>query len=146
MAYCTAAELIALFEEDEIIEASNLRDARESDPNDGKIQAAIDGATGIIDGYLMRRYGLPVTVPAEIVGTLKIHALIIARYLLDGSTEEWRQKYEDSIEWLKLFTDPSTKLGGDDTQPGVTDGEGIGSVAFSVPSYFWDRETAEGLF
>ena len=145
MAYCTLADMVALFEELEIVEASNLRDSFEDNPNATKIQAAIDGATGIIDGYLMRRYGLPVSTPTEIAGTLKIHCLNIARNLLDGSTEEVKQKADDAIAWLKLFTDPAT-TGYGDPAPGVQEGEGVGSVNSETPCYFWDADTVGALF
>jgi len=137
--------MIALFEELEIVEASNLREARERDPNAVKIQAAIDGAVGIIDGYLMRRYGLPVSTPTEIAGTLKIHCLNIARNLLDGSTVEVKEKADGAIAWLKLFTDPAT-TGYGDPAPGVQEGEGVGSVNSETPCYFWDTDTVGALF
>lgn len=146
MAYCTITDMINLFEELEMIEASNLREARETDPNEIKIQAAIDGATGIIDGYLMRRYGLPVVTPPEIAGTLRIHCLNIARNLLDGSTEEVREKANDAIAWLKLFTDPVKGGYGEDTTPGVQPGEGIGTVKSETPDYFWNADSVGALF
>jgi len=146
MAYCTLADMVALFEELEIVEASNLRDSFESDPNATKIQAAIDGATGIIDGYLMRRYGLPIITPPEIAGALKIHCLNLARNLLDGSTEEVRGKANDAVAWLKLFSDPTKGGFGEDSTPGIQPGEGVGSVVSETPIYFWDADTIGALF
>lgn len=72
-----------------------------------KLQAR-DSATSKINGYLATRYGdsLPITTPPQ---ELKQICADIAAYTLmsrhgyapQGSDVEFRQRYDDAIEWLK---------------------------------------------
>jgi phage gp36-like protein len=144
MNYVTADKMIQLFEEQELIEATNLRDATATQINLNRLQSAIDGATGIINGWLMRRYKLPLTnVPPHLNQTLEIHAANLARNLLDGSTEEVRKKADDAFAWLKEFTKEDV-LG--DTTPGITEAEKSGSINFEVSQPTWNNDRLAGLF
>lgn len=144
MSYITAEEMITLFEEQELIEATNLRDASAQTINAERLQSAIDAATGTIDGYLMRRYSLPLeNIPVHLSQALKIHAGNIARHQLDGSTEEVRGKFKDAIEWLKWFC-ANDALG--DTTPGVNESEKSGSMDFYIAEPTWDSDRVERLF
>lgn len=120
MAYITPDDMITLFEEPELVEATNLRNASAVLVNMEKLQLACDSAQGIIDGWIGQRYSLPLTDLSEhLAQTLRIHAANIARHQLDGSTEEIRNKYKDAIEWLKWFSGNSTGSTGSNTVSSV---------------------------
>jgi phage gp36-like protein len=144
LSYVTPQEMITLFEEQELIEATNLREGSAQTINVDRLQAACDGAQGIIDGWLMRRYNLPlVDAPPHFVQALKIHAANIARNQLDGGTEEVRKKYEDAIAWLKWFCE-NDAIG--DTTPGVSESEKSGSINFEMVESTWNADRVGRLF
>ncbi|MGA7934728.1 MAG: DUF1320 domain-containing protein [Kovacikia sp.] len=146
MAYCTPEEMAALFERQDLVEATNLRDQAASEINPAKLAAAIDGATGIINGYLMQAFSLPIAnISPELQSTLRIHACNLARNLLDGSNEEIRKKAEDAISWLGSFVQ-STKASGGDTIPGTSARERFGSVKSEPGRQFWTEDKVWEVF
>ena len=141
MTYVTPEQMITLFEEGELIEATNLRDAAATGINMDKLQAACEGAAGIIDGYLMRRFTLPLNLDSEqnsLRLTLQIHAANLARNLLDGKLEEVRLKAGDAIAWLKIFSEPGN--GTDDAVPGVDPLDKSGTIAFEPGRQVWNEQ------
>lgn len=142
MPYVTADQMIVLFERDELIEATNLRDSAATDINTAKLEAACEGAEGIINGYLMRKFTLPLDLEAtenSLKVTLQIHAANLARNLLDGKLEEVRKKAEDAIAWLRIFTEPD-KGGSNDTTPGVDPSDRAGRITFEPGRQCWSEQ------
>ncbi len=73
----------------------------------GDIQAALDAASDLADGYLRARFTLPITAPTN---DLKSAVARIAAYELlstrgynpeTGSDPNVRDRYSDAIAWLK---------------------------------------------
>lgn len=101
MAYGTVEEFVAYFGERESIQVSNLDNPNATTINRTAIEAAIEIASDEIDGYLRTaQYTVPIA-PAPAI--LKPKCFDIARYRLDNyrTREEVRQRYMDSIFWLK---------------------------------------------
>ena len=98
MTYATQAHLEAAFGADEIRQLTD-RDG-DGEPDADFIGSAISRTEGVIDGYLMGRYALPLAV---IPGVLVAYACDIARYLLyeNAAPEYVRQNYDDALRWLR---------------------------------------------
>ena len=98
MSYTNRLELEAAYGADEILQLTD-RD-QDGEPDSDFIASAIRRTDGLIDGYLMGRYTLPLT-PVPLV--LTAYACDIARYFLyeDAAQEYVRQTYEDALRWLR---------------------------------------------
>ncbi|MGA7437656.1 MAG: DUF1320 domain-containing protein [Luteibacter sp.] len=87
-----------------------------------RIQEAIGEAGGIIDGFLARRYTLPLTV---VPGVVTAWARSITRYLLHkdriaGENDDpIVRDYRDAMKLLQLTADGKFSLGADD--PSIND-------------------------
>lgn len=109
MAYATAAQMILRFTEREVIAITDRVGAGQVD--DVQLGAALDQASTEIDGYIGRRYALPLAsggVPIAPSPTLLVGVCCdIARYRLTGTevqeTEAIRNRYRDAIALLKLL-------------------------------------------
>ena len=98
MSYTTRLEVEAAYGVDEILQLTD-RD-QDGEPDSEFIASAIRRTDGLIDGYLMGRYTVPLT-PVPLV--LTAYACDIARYFLyeDAAPEYVRQTYEDALRWLR---------------------------------------------
>ena len=98
MSYTSRAALEAAFGADEIRQLTD-RDG-DGEPDADFIASAISRTEGVIDGYLMGRYALPLAV---IPGVLVAYACDIARYFLyeNAAPEYVRQNYDDALRWLR---------------------------------------------
>jgi phage gp36-like protein len=144
MLYVEPKELEVLFTTQEVMEASNKDDSMAEEVVDDRVLAACEGATGIINGYLMRRFTIPlVAATPEFLQVLNIHAKNIAREILDGSREEVRENAKNSREWLELFSDNSGNNA--DTTPGVDPTEKTGTINFSIRTPAWDDKRLTSL-
>ncbi len=104
-----------------------------------RIEAAIEEADGVIDGFLrMRRYALPLSPVPSIVVTW---ARAITRYLLHkdrlsaDSTDPIVRDYNDAMKLLRLVADGKFSLGADDTTAPTSSG----SPQFDAPPRVFDR-------
>lgn len=82
-----------------------------------KVQAAIDDADSVIDGYLAKRYALPLpTVP----GVLVVYGRAIARYNLHKNRQSLEtndpivRDYRDAIKFLTAVASGALSLGAED--------------------------------
>lgn len=98
MAYATLNDLIERAGEIEIQQLAD-RD-RDMIPDADVIDAALDDAGNLIDGYIATRYSTPLPTVPRLVSTW---AVSIARYILfrDGAPEHVAQDYKDAIAALK---------------------------------------------
>ncbi|MFZ1326224.1 MAG: DUF1320 domain-containing protein [Candidatus Contendobacter sp.] len=98
MSYTTRAELEAAFGVAEIRQLTDRN--KDGEPDSEFIDSAIQRTDGLIDGYLMARYALPL-VPVPLM--LTAYACDIARYFLyeDAAPEYVRQTYQDALRWLR---------------------------------------------
>lgn len=102
MAYCTVAEVKAMFD-DATLAGMTDEDGTGLIDND-TITSAIETADGIIDGYLASRYTVPLSAP--IPGLVNLLSADIAVYrlyvghMVTRMTDAVRQMYEDAIAAL----------------------------------------------
>lgn len=102
MGYATLADMIAYCGMDELVTVSRTRDEALDGINAGVIERAIEDASSLMDSYLMRRYGVPVSPAPRAL----IHACCkLARYALNSGdncqpTDQIRADRKDAQAWL----------------------------------------------
>ena len=129
MSYATRADLVARFGEDEVSQ-------RESMLPPGAIDQALADADAELDGYLARRYPLPLSPVPAIVTRL---ACDVARYrrLGDAATEDARNRYKDALNLLTQIGDGGISLGVTAT---VGQSANLVEVTSGSPAVFRRRE------
>jgi phage gp36-like protein len=147
IAYLTPTDMVAIYEDSDLVEATNLRDSAADQINEVKLQAACDGANGIAYGYLAARYAdsrLQVDqLPAGLLQAFRTHCAAIAWHLLDGSTEESRNKHQDAVSYFQWFSKEDRLP---DSTPGVTAGSTARSMAFEPGRQAWGGDRYQGVF
>jgi phage gp36-like protein len=128
MPYTTEVDLKARYGETEITQLVT----------DGKgIDGAITAADALINSYLTSGgYVVPLDpVPASIAHASQV----VTRYNLweDAASEEVRQRYKDTIDWLKDIARGRAKLGDTDADAEVP-ASGTLKVAAGASSFDWD--------
>ncbi len=118
--YCTEADLLARFGEQELIELTDMDDRGIVDS--AKITAAINDASAQIDAYLASRYQLPLSnVPTE----LKQHCCHIARFNLyrNGAPDDVKENRNNALGFIKDVAKGIASLGVSDSsaQASTTD-------------------------
>jgi phage gp36-like protein len=110
MAYCTVADLSGRFGEAELIQLTASGQGPGAGVDSAVAALAIHDATAEIDGYLARRYTLPLTAPGA---NLVRIACDIARYRLyeDAAPDTVRQRYEQAIRYLERVAGGGLDLG-----------------------------------
>lgn len=117
MPYATSQELIDRLG---TREATMLSDRTNTGAPDATVLArALGEAEDVINGYIGRRYALPLTTSAGQAAatpeTVKRLAIDIARYLLTGTevmeSEAVRNRYKDAISLLDKIADGKVRLG-----------------------------------
>jgi phage gp36-like protein len=109
-----------------------------------RVQEAIDEAGGVIDGFLARRYTLPL---AQTYSVVTGWARSITRYLLHKDRQSVEQDdpivrdYRDALKLLQLTANGQFSLGAND--PVVTD-PGDGDVQFSAGRKVFGRGARRG--
>jgi phage gp36-like protein len=118
--YCTIAQFIDIFSEQEAIELTNLDQPGAIATNDDQLERALTDASAMIDGYIQNRVRLP--LESVQVGVLISCCADIARYRLDRlrCRDEVRLRYEDWIGWLKDVSKGLVNLGLDSQVPPVS--------------------------
>lgn len=100
MAYATYAELVTMWGEIEVVRSSDRDGDGVADV--GVVDRALDDASAEIDSYIGQTYKLPINPVPPVLAT---HCGRIALYQmsLDSGTytKEKRQRYEDSLKWLR---------------------------------------------
>lgn len=147
--YVTPTDMVNLYGSALLAELTSLPSGTASDPNTARLQSVCDGANGMAYGYLSTRYAanaLDVAVLTEgLRAAFRIHCAAIARYLLDGSLEEARLKYDSAIQFFQTFSSPNLTPAGDIT-PGITAAERFGTIAYEVPPPTITRTQIAALF
>lgn len=100
MTYVVAADLIARYGEPDYVQLTD-RD-RDGQPDELVVEGACVAATAEIDGYLARRYPVPLAMIPE---RIKLAATVIAWFHLHvqglGSDAPERLAYLDQVKWLQ---------------------------------------------
>lgn len=112
--YASVADMVERFSEGEIITISTPRKEQLAGIRVDRVERALIEATGIADGYLRRRYAVPLTaVPPEVSGA----TMQVARYLLtQGSgadpSEPMRLAHKQAVTWFGDVADGRVNLEG----------------------------------
>lgn len=97
-----------------------------ADSAQARIQQAVTESGAVIDGYIGRRYTLPL---ASVPGILVTWARAITRYKLHGdritgeTTDPIVRDYKDAIKFLSLVADGKFSLGVEDPAQGTSTGD-----------------------
>lgn len=99
-AYATKQDMIAAYDEASLVELTDRIEPPNGVIDDVVLQAALDGASALVDSYVARRYDLPLALVPPV---LKRHTKAIAFYDLHRANypDEVRKAYEDAIEFLR---------------------------------------------
>lgn len=107
-----------------------------------RIDEAVARASDLIDGYLVRRYALPLAAPVP--GLVMEWCRQISRYFLhqhrisDEKSDPVARDYRDAMKFLQLIVDGKFFLGYND--PVVTDATNVDVQFESDPSVFSRKE------
>lgn len=128
MNYAVPADMLALFGEREMLALADRYN--DGVPDDAVTITALDAATAEINGYLTRRYVLPLIVSVPVLRTI---ACEIARYRLTGAgtteTQPVRERYRDAVRWLERAGNGEVILvDGEGNSVGAPHQSGMGGV------------------
>ena len=131
MAYATPQEFIDKYPI-EALELTTRDNVGATEPNQARLQAALNFISSEIDGYLGERYTLPIAVTAALA-FLKTLCLRMTAYELDhiAPQADVRQRYDDAIAKLKAIEH------GDSDLPGGSSG-GSNIPEASTVERVWD--------
>jgi phage gp36-like protein len=120
MSYATIDDMVTRYGAAEMIRASTPDGAPAVSIVNAPIQAALDDATSLIDGYLRNRYKVPLDIAPQEVNAA---CCILARYTLatGGERNPSAQVKTDRVEklsWLKLVAQGAVVLGVEEIAPG----------------------------
>ncbi|MBF0127684.1 MAG: DUF1320 domain-containing protein [Magnetococcales bacterium] len=139
MAYVTAQEMIDLYGREAITDLTDRADPPTYQIDAGILQRAIDAATELLDGYLGRRYQLPLdTVPVDLQEHARSAVFFnLHRGRIVGISESVRARYDDAVSWLDKVAKGEILLRAA-TPPATT---GVGSPGFVTGGRTFSRDT-----
>lgn len=143
MTYAVKQDLIDRFGEKELRELTDRTNRPPTTIDDTVIGRALADATALIDGYIAKKYSLPlVTVPDILVKV----AADIARYFLHGKAADKDSPvttaYNQAVAWLKDVAKGLVELddGGEIPEPA-----GGGAIKTSAPDRVFTRDSLRGF-
>lgn len=128
MAYCTVTEVLDMIKEDafnSIIGDVYIESEGERREKIAPIvTAAIEDAEGEIDGYLAKRYSVPLTPVPKVIAKFAKDIAVYNLYSRIGIDENEKEKnylnrYKSAIDFLKLVTEGKVSLGVGSTDNGA---------------------------
>ncbi len=138
MSYADSSDLLKLLPEETLIGLTDDEDL--GTVNSGRVDAALETATVVIDGYLASRYNLPFSSTPPILKSICVdlagHLLHIRR---DLNSEMWEKRHENAIRFLE-------KIGEGKLSLGVAEPSGSGdkeSLAISGPAALFGEDELE---
>lgn len=124
--YATVQDLIDRWGEEALVELAPNRDGDDwlEGYNTTLVESALVDASGEIDGYLARRFSVPISPAPDLLIGL---ACDIARWRLSTAEhrEDIRKRYEDAIARLQGIAEGKAGLGDDAAAGAGTDGPRI---------------------
>ncbi len=104
--YATATDMIARFGETQILRLSNPEDLTATTVDVVKVNQAIADATALIDGYLRKRYEVPVmTPPVDLIAACcKVARYELAQGERTTPTEQMKNDRSDVMKWLEQIS------------------------------------------
>jgi phage gp36-like protein len=129
--YATSQDFMRAFGATEAIRITNIDSPTAAAVNETRMTEALADASDEIDSYLQERYTISV-IRAATPKRLQRICLDIARYTLTKNRppEDYRQRYEDAIRWLRDVAAGKASLGL------TEDGEATPEAASALPTYF----------
>lgn len=111
------------------------------------IDEAISDADGEIDGYLAKRYPVPLQRVPKIIGKcskdIAVYNLFSRIGINEGNEEKIVQtRYENAIRFLTMVSEGKASLGVDSTSSGSSTG---GSFAMKSSPRLFSRESMKGM-
>ncbi|RVA07642.1 DUF1320 domain-containing protein [Mesorhizobium sp. M7A.F.Ca.US.002.01.1.1] len=143
MSYAVKQDLIDRFGEKELRELTDRTNRPPTTIDDTVVGRAVNDATALIDGYIAKKYSLPlVTVPDILVKV----AADLARYFLHGKAADKDSPvtaaYNQAVAWLKDVAKGLIELddGGEAPEPA-----GGGAIKTSAPNRVFTRDSLKGF-
>lgn len=113
MAYCAKADILGQISEYQLIELTD--DNKTGAENDTIITQAIADSDSEIDGWVGKRYTVPLSPVPAIVKKLSIDIAIYNLYARRrGLPEDRKERYSNAITFLKAVSKGDATLGEDD--------------------------------
>lgn len=151
MSYSTRTEVRGMIKDDAlnaIIGDTFIEDPAEREELVGPIiDEAIADADGEIDGYLAKRYTVPIAPAPKIINKYSKDIAVynlFSRIGIDESTEQknYLNRYNQAIKFLTLVAEGKVSLGADSDNPSTA-----ASTGFSVKSNsrLFTRDTMRGM-
>lgn len=119
MAYCTLAELIERYSEKMLIDISDRGEERPEEPDAALIDRAIADADALIDGYLKKRYRLPLADVPRLVKDLSLRISIYYAHAHVAS-EKITADYKDALKTLENIAKGLLDLDLDGVEPAAS--------------------------
>lgn len=135
MSYASQQDMIDRYSTVRLINVTDVETPALGGINVAKLAAVLTDSDAVIDGYLVGRYMLPLSV---IPAILKVHATAIAWYLLLGSVadEAAVRDYDNAIKYLALIAAGTVTLLPPSIAPAVS---GSGAVLFEQADKVFGR-------
>lgn len=152
MSYCTRAEVRAMLKEDAVsqilTDADFIEGPEEREARIGPlIDEAIADADGEIDGYLAKRYAVPLTPVPKVVNKFSKDIALYNLFSRAGLDEAGREgnyltRYNAAIKFFTLVAEGTVSIGVE-----TSDLKSAATTGFSVQSNprIFSRETMKGM-
>ncbi|MBX3589081.1 MAG: gp436 family protein [Ramlibacter sp.] len=135
MPYASAQDMITAFGQAEMRDLTDVGPQRLDDVDMTVLNAKLQEASALIDGYLVGRYPLPLAEPPQ---ALRVHCQGLARYLLMTNAPDERAKADmaSAYSYLKLVSSGMIALLPPAQAPVPT---GMGPVVFNAGAKVFGR-------
>lgn len=124
MAYADTDRMVEVFGLDEMLQLTDAEQETLTEPDAVKIRTALDDASALIDGFVRRRYSLPLNpTPALLVRV----CCDIARFYLyrDRPTDTVKDAYRQGLDLLKQISAGTYQLSDQTGQEPQSAGEAV---------------------
>jgi phage gp36-like protein len=142
MPYATKQDLIDRFGETELKQLTDRTNVPPTTIDDTVVTRALDDATALADGYLGKKYALPLSVTPPVLTKLVAD---VARYYLHGKRAEKDGPvaiaYKEAVAWLRDVSNGLVQLDADGVAPSQAGG---GSVKATAPGRVFTRDSLKG--
>lgn len=139
MSYCTQTDILDMMDEAELIQATD--DEGAGNVVTSRVDKAIYMADSEIDGYLGRRYTVPMDPAPAILNTYAVDMAIYHIYSRRMGAPEHREKrYKSAIKFFEMVADGKVSLGAND--PDGTGGSD--QPEFDGPERVFSRNSLKG--
>lgn len=151
MSYCTQAEVRSMLKTETLNQL--LEDSREDDPDELEarigpvIDQAIADADSEIDGYLSKRYPVPICPTPGIIRKFSKDIALYNIFSRTGIDEESRDKtflnrYNAAVKFLTLVSEGKVSIGAD---TGSAAGAAASSFSIHSNGRIFDRDQMQGM-